>query len=248
MKFKLEISDVKSEGPFSIWTLSLTDIFFVQFRSNVPKDDLINGLEVDIPDDTRQIKLINNSPCCLSEMIYYVPYTAPRPSNTPTPSFTSSPTPTPTPTSSVTPTPTTTPTPTPTMSLPVIELTTKPSWINILAFTHDINTREFTLYANAVDISVRIIATTGEQPSGISTNGLIWDSTTWLPGSTQFAAPTYTELFRLNPTIFGQGSIKPSTPYTFFIRRASDPNTVYKFNFTTLSTSSVSGPVNFVLP
>lgn len=128
-----------------------------------------------------------------------------------------------------------------TVAEPEGETSVKPNWLNKLAFTHDVNTNEFTLYWDATEnASSRIVAKSGTQPAG---NG--WDSTTWQDGTA--AVGGYTELARYNPVTIGQGGILRVTEYRIYIRRNSNPGVVYYKDFTTQNVSNPFPPTDIVL-
>lgn len=110
MNYRLQISNVKTVGPFTIYTKKSGDSDYTVFESNVSKDSLVEGKVISVTEDTTHVKVVNNSPNCTNEQIAVL--VAPTP--TPTPTRTPTPTPTRTPTPGVTTTPTATPTTTPT--------------------------------------------------------------------------------------------------------------------------------------
>lgn len=114
MNYRLQISNVKTPGPFTIYTKKSGDSDYTLFESNVSREQLETGKVITVTSDTTHVKVVNNSPNCSSEQIAVL--IAPTPTPTPTRTPTPTPTRTPTPgvTQSVTPTPTTTPTRTPT--------------------------------------------------------------------------------------------------------------------------------------
>lgn len=116
VNYRLQISNVKTTGPFTIYTKKSGDSDYTLFESNVSRESLELGKVISVTNDTTHVKLVNNSPNCSSEQIAQL--IAPTPTPTPTRTPTPTPTPTQTPglTQSVTPTPTTTPTRTPTPS------------------------------------------------------------------------------------------------------------------------------------
>jgi hypothetical protein len=116
VNYRLQISNVRTNGPFSIYTKLLNASDYTVFETNVSKQSLIDGKVISVSSDTTHVKVVNNSPNCNSEQIAQL--IAPTPTPTPTRTPTPTPTRTPTPgvTQSVSATPTNTPTRTPTPS------------------------------------------------------------------------------------------------------------------------------------
>lgn len=128
------------------------------------------------------------------------------------------------------------------------ETTVKPPWLNRLSITLNKDSHESTLYLHATSgTSMRLAATSGAQPYGISTGGLVWDSNTWLPGTSQDTGTDYSELFRANPASYATGGLEAGREYAIYIRRDSDPYTVFKKVFTTPSDSVIYPPLDIQL-
>lgn len=112
------------------------------------------------------------------------------------------------------------------------ETTIVPAWISSAAFSYDANTHEGSLYNNTTQSTeLRIESTDGSNPSGISSDGIVWGNGIWIPGTTQFAAP-YSRVFRLNPTVNGTGGLIPGSTYKLSFRRTGDNSVIFVKNYT----------------
>lgn len=120
-------------------------------------------------------------------------------------------------------------------------LTMKPGWLNRIAYTHDVDTHEFTLYLDATEpVRTRIVALAGENVSG---NG--WNETTWMNGIATGGG--FSERFHYNPLVIGQGGIVRANTYRVYVHRVSNPNVIYYKDFTTQNNSNVYPPVDIIL-
>lgn len=166
--------------------------------------------------------------------------TTPSPTPTKTPKVSSSNTPTPTPTPTpvgsggamVTPTPT--PTPTPSTSANGSESTVQPTWLTDVSVTFDSTSHDASMWVNIVNdenVEMSVQRSDGSPMEGLTWGGGSWVQYTWLPGTTDYANP-YSEVFRFNGTLPGQGGIIGGVEYKFRIRRTQYPNDIFTFNWT----------------
>ncbi len=115
-------------------------------------------------------------------------------------------------------------------------ITAKPEWLVKVAFTYEPNSHDFSKWVVATeDVEVMITPKTGSVISGTTTGGLAWNGTTYIAGTTDWAAP-FSEVFRANPTSFGIGGIVPGD-YTGKIRRQAFPEEIFVYNFTVTATA-----------
>ncbi len=111
---------------------------------------------------------------------------------------------------------------------PIEYVTKKPTWLNGLALTNNADSRDATLYVNAlVDVKLRVQSLDGLPLQGYTHDNAPWDSENWIEGTNEWASAEWPELFRLNPTAIGVNGLTPGKSYKFFIVRASNPSPVY---------------------
>lgn len=108
--------------------------------------------------------------------------------------------------------------------------TVKPAWLQKVAFTYEPNSHDFSKWVTATeDVEVMITPKSGLVIRGTTTGNIAWSGTTYIAGTTDWAAP-FSEVFRANPASFGDGGIIPGQ-YTAKIRRTSHPSEVFAYSF-----------------
>ena len=161
MNYRLRIKNVESEGPFSIYTLSLTSDTWVLFESAVGREIMTQGKIISIPDDTRGIRVVNDCDGCGNEQIVCIAPGA----LTPTPTLTS------------------TPYPTPTSVSQNAETSILPNWLKDVAIASDSNTYDFTSAVHETqDLQIRVQSLNGTAISGFTFPVLPWNNNTWIEG------------------------------------------------------------------
>lgn len=130
----------------------------------------------------------------------------------------------------------------------VTEITEPPLWLPKLAYTMDVDTRDFSMHTfGDLDVELNIRALTDPQPSGISQDGLVWNNAVWVPGSTVYAQNGFNKVYRFNPISPATGGIIKEKQYEIRARRASNPSIVFVVTVTTPSVDSYT-PINAFEP
>ena len=127
------------------------------------------------------------------------------------------------------------------------EITELPSWLTGIGFRYDANSHDLTKYIDATeDTEVKISLPSGNGPSGINQDGVIWNALTYNPGRSDGVPTGYDERFSFNPTSFSAGGLLPGTTYKGWVRRAANRSEIFTYVFTTPTVSTAPGVIEEV--
>lgn len=116
------------------------------------------------------------------------------------------------------------------------ETRTKPAYLVKVGITTNISTRDTSIQAQATgNIELKIVGRNSTpNPSGIGWQGVAWDSSAYIPGTTEYVdtANGYTEIFRVNGTAPGVGGLVLGGEYTMYWRLETDRSVAYLMDFT----------------
>lgn len=103
-------------------------------------------------------------------------------------------------------------------------------WLLRLGYTHNPLSREFTEYARATEpVEFRLSAPSGSQPSGVSSGGLVWNDTTYMPQVVDEYLGAFTGKRGFNPVTVGSGTDGVGIgAYYMWVRRVSNPTVVVR--------------------
>ena len=104
------------------------------------------------------------------------------------------------------------------------ESQTPPTGLNKIALSYSAGTKEASVHIDGVDMLLRVSSATAPQPTGLTwvsaADDTSWDSTTYIPGTTQFAQAGYTRIYRLNPGPNSFGGLENGKQYFFDIKKS----------------------------